>query len=189
MKGRCRKKPISILYPFIELLTGVLAVLLGTLIDSQYQLGYGIFFSALIVTIRTDFERMLISRYMTWCMIPVAFLLCFTQHLPLTVPASILGTVAGYGIIWLIAYLFHRFRKIQGLGEGDLDLLAMIGAFTGISGAWVSLFLGAFLGTLAGILIIFKTKKLRVKFPFGPWLSAGAIIYVLTKDSLERLLF
>ena len=170
-------------------MTGVLTILVATLIDSQYQLGYGIFFSALIVTIRTDFERMLISRYMTWCMVPVAFLLCLTQHLPLTLTASILGTLGGYGIIWLIAYLFHRFRKIQGLGEGDLDLLAMIGAFTGISGAWVSLFLGAFLGTLAGILIILKTKKLQVKFPFGPWLSTGAIIYVFTQNSLEQILF
>ena len=191
LKGHCRacNKPISCLYPFIELLTGLLAVLGAILIDSQYQLGYAIFFSALIVTIRTDFERMLISRYMTWCMVPVAFALCLIDHLPLSLMESIIGTLGGYGIIWLIAYLFVKVRKIQGLGEGDLDLLAMIGAFTGIGGAWLSLFLGAFLGSIVGIAILLKTKKLRAKIPFGPWLSAGAIIYVLTKSSLDQLLF
>ena len=191
LKGHCRTcgKQISFLYPFIELLTGLLTVLGATLIDSQYQLGYGIFFSALIVTIRTDFERMLISRYMTWCMVPVAFALSFTDRLPLTLIESIIGTFGGYGMIWLIAYLFFKLRKIQGLGEGTLDLLAMIGAFTGLGGAWLSLFMGAFLGSIVGITILVKTKKLKAKIPFGPWLSTGAIIYVLTKSSLEQLLF
>jgi leader peptidase (prepilin peptidase) / N-methyltransferase len=189
LRGQCRtcKKPISLLYPFIELLTATLTVLIATRINTEYQLGYFIFFSALIVTIRTDFERMLISRYMTWCMIPVAFALCLTGHLPLTLQASILGAAGGYAILWLIAYLFYRFRKIQGLGAGDLDLLGMIGAFIGLKGAWMSLFLGAFLGTLAGIFIILKTKK--QKFPFGPWLAAGAIIYVLAKYSIDQVLF
>ena len=115
LKGRCRKckKSISILYPFIELLTGVVTILVATLIDSQYQLGYGIFFSALIVTIRTDFERMLISRYMTWCMVPVAFLLCLTHRLPLTLTASIIGTIGdmeSFGLLPISFIDFARYR-------------------------------------------------------------------------------
>ncbi len=186
LQGACRycKKRITILYPFIELLTAFLALLTYHYMPSQYWLAYGLFFSALIVTIRTDFETMLISRYATWCMIPCAFLLAAAGKLPLTLLSSLTGAVFGYLILWTIARVFYAVRKIEGLGEGDLDLLAMIVSFTGIMGAWTSLFVGSFLGSIVGITILFITKKKSTQIPFGPWLAAGALCYVFLQNHI-----
>ena len=96
-----------------------------TFIHSHYWLGYGLFFSSLIVTIRTDFEKMLISRYMTWGMMPVACVLSIFKLLPITLLQSIIGAIAGFGMLWLTGTIFHAVRKTNGIGEGDLDLLAI----------------------------------------------------------------
>ncbi|MBA2307429.1 prepilin peptidase [Candidatus Dependentiae bacterium] len=190
LRGLCRscKEPISILYPFIEVLTAVLAVATYHHLDPHYWLAYGLFFSALIVVIRTDFETMLISRYTTWCMIPVGSVLAALGALPLTLQQSLLGACFGYVVLWIIARAFYAVRSIEGLGEGDLDLLAMIGSFTGILGAWTSLFIGSFFGAIIGLIVVFITKDRSRAIPFGPWLSLGAIIYVFTQKSLLLLL-
>ena len=157
-------------------------------IEPQYWLAYGIFFSALIVTIRTDFESMLISRFMTWGMLPLALYFSMQGALPITPLESIAGAVFGYAILWIIAQLFYKFRKIEGMGQGDLDLLAMIGAYTGILGAWISLFIGSLLGSLVGLILTIKLQRPGMKIPFGPWLAAGAIIYVFFRELIIQLM-
>ncbi len=164
-------------------------MLLIHFIDPQYWFGYGLFFSALIVTIRTDFELMLISRAMTWGMIPVGWGLSLSKHLPLTLTESILATLFGYALLWLVAYFFYRVRKIEGMGQGDLDLLAMIGSFTGMLGVWTSLFLGALLGTMLGLTKLYLHKKSSPVIAFGPWLACGAIIYVFFQKAIQSFFF
>ncbi len=184
--GRCRncRNVISVLYPFIELLTAILLSLIVLTIDQRYWLGYGLFFSALIVTIRSDFEKMLISRYMTWGMIPIGLALSFFELLPLTFTDSIQGALFGYVVLWAIARLFYLIRNIEGMGEGDIDLLAMIGAFTGITGAWTALLLGSFLGVIASLIEMIFSKRAHIKIAFGPWLCAGAMIYVFYQEQI-----
>jgi leader peptidase (prepilin peptidase)/N-methyltransferase len=191
LKGRCRecKKPISILYPLIELLTALIFSLMVLYINPRYWLGYGIFFSSLIVTIRTDFERMLISRYMTWGLIPVGIGLTIIDLLPITFYQSLTGTILGYALLWISATFFRLVRRAEGIGEGDLDLLAMVGAFIGPLGAWVTLFLGSFLGSLVGFIVMIRKRRVKVKIAFGPWLAAGAIIYVFTQDYFVSFFF
>ena len=180
LRGKCRTchTRISLLYPAIEFFTAAVGILLILCIEPRYWFGYFLFFSALIVTIRTDFEKMLISRIMTWGMIPLGMILSFAHALPITVSESITGTLLGYAILWIIGRVFQAVRGIEGLGEGDMDLLAMIGAFTGPLGAWIALFIGAFLGSLVGIALALKNKRRDIKMPFGPWLAFGAIAYV-----------
>ncbi len=191
LRGKCRscKKPISALYPFIELLTALLFCLIALYIEPRYWFGDGLFFSALIVTIRTDFEKMLISRYMTWGMIPFGFGLSAVGLLPITLLQSTTGMVFGYSMLWITARIFRAVRKLEGIGEGDLDLLALIGAFTGPLGAWVALFLGSLLGSVVGVIAMMQQRRTRVKIAFGPWLAAGAIIYVFTQQFINELLF
>jgi leader peptidase (prepilin peptidase) / N-methyltransferase len=191
LRGKCRScsGTISLLYPFIELVTACLFMLLFYLIEPRYWLGYSIFFSALIVTIRTDIETMLISRIMTWGMIPIGLLLSYFEKLPITVTQSIAGAIFGYALLWLIAYVFYAIRKIEGMGEGDLDLLAMIGSFTGIVGVWTSLLIGASLGSLLGGALILKHKRTDIVIAFGPWLACGAIIYVFAQSYIYSFFF
>ena len=121
-------------------------------------------------------------------MIPCGFLLSWLGALPLTPQESILGACFGYGILWIIARVFYAVRSIEGLGEGDLDLLAMIGSFTGILGAWTSLFIGSFFGAIVGLIVLAITKDRSRALPFGPWLSLGALVYIFTRTSLLSLL-
>lgn len=189
LKGHCRKckEAISLLYPFIEFLTALLLLLLILFIDQRYWLGYGIFISASMVTIRTDFEKMLIARAMTWGMIPIAYLLSYFSLLPLTLSESILGSLFGFAILFIIARLFYALRNIHGLGEGDIDLLAMIGAFTGIAGAWCSLMLGSFFGLLASFGQIVISRQMVRQIAFGPWLIAGACFYLFFQQYILLL--
>ena len=179
LRGTCRHchHPISWLYPFIEVLTALVTVLTLYLIEPMYWVGYGIFFSALIITIRTDLETMLIFRPVSIGFVPIGFLCSSLRLLPLTPTHSILGALFGYGTLWLIAWIFRYLRNIEGLGEGDLELLAMIGSFIGPTGAWISLFLGSVIGSIVGIVLLRKSRNQAV--PFGPWLSLGAIIFAL----------
>lgn len=185
LKGKCRSchKSISWLYPFIELFTVCALSLLVLYVPLSYFLGYFIFFSALIITIRTDLDEMLISGYATTYLIPVGFFLSFFQLIPISIIDSILGASIGYGSLSLIASLFHRLTKKEGLGQGDMDLLGFIGAFTGIYGCWISLLLASIFGSLVGIIYLSITKKNthHTRIPFGPFLALGAMSFVLGK--------
>ncbi len=191
LRGACRtcSAPISWLYPFIELLTAVLGILVILYVEPRFWLGYSILFSALIVTIRTDLQMMLISRYMTWGILPLGVFLSGAHLLPLSALDSIAGACFGYGILWAVGKSFHAVRKKEGLGEGDLDLLAMIGSFTGVFGTWIALLLGAFFGSLVGLFFVLKTRKHDIILPFGPWLALGAIIYVFFQHFFASLIW
>ena len=189
LKAHCRycKSPISLLYPLIELITALSLSLLFLLIEPNYWPAYFLYFSALIVTIRTDSETMLISRYVTWALIPFGLALSLIHALPISIWDSFLGAIFGYTLLWAIARLFYKVRGIEGMGEGDFDLLAFIGSFTGLLGTWVSLFLGALFGSIAGIILLSRTHKKDTPIPFGPWLALGSILYVLFQSFFVHL--
>lgn len=182
LKGRCRycTYPISWLYPFIELLTAIIFTTLLVRIPSSYWLGYGIFFSALIITIRTDIETMLISRYVTLFLIPMGWLLAVFGLLPISLMQSVYGTLLGYFFLFFIAKTYFLYAKQEGMGQGDIELLAFIGAFTGIFGCWATLIIASVLGSCwAWVLMLYFKQGKKVKIPFGPFLAGGAILFVL----------
>lgn len=192
LKGRCRScsQPISWLYPFIEFTTTLVLSLLVVRIPHDYLLAYFIFFSALIITIRTDLETMLISRFVSLFLVPLGFLFSTLHILPISLTESMLGAGFGYGILYVIAYFFYTFTGKEGMGQGDLDLLAFIGAFTGPYGAWISLLIGSTLGSLIGALYTAIVKPPKgTRIPFGPFLALGAICFVLFQYELMQLLF
>ena len=190
LRGKCRfcKAPISFLYPFIEIFTTVVMLALYYTVPIQYFPAYFIFFSALIITFRTDIQFMLISRFTTIFLIPLGFLFSITGLLPISFLNSLLGTLIGYGLLLIVSYIFHYLMGKQGVGQGDLELLAFIGSFIGVTGCWISLFLGSIMGSLFGTLYMIITKqKLTTKMPFGHFLAIGAILYVLFETPLLRI--
>lgn len=187
----CRhcRKPISPLYPFIELITVVTGILLFTHVSSAYWFAYFLFFSALIVSIRTDLEYMLISQYMNIYLIPMSVFFCMLHMLPLTPQESILGAFSGYAFLYIISAAFHRLTGKECMGDGDLDLLAYIGSCTGIIGCWLSLTIGSLIGSFLGIIYMLTTHQTRKTcIPFGPFLAAGAILYILFQYDILRLI-
>jgi leader peptidase (prepilin peptidase)/N-methyltransferase len=100
--------------------------------------------------------------------------------LPITPLASLLGVLLG-GIFFYLIALVSR----GGMGGGDIKLIAMIGAFLGWQGAFFTILSGALLGSLVGVTLMVLGKKGRKdKVPFGPFLSVGAILFMLLGDDL-----
>ncbi len=187
LKQKCRSCSASIswLYPFIELVTTLVFCSLFVFVPSHYWWAYGLFFSALLVTIRTDCETLLISRFVTLFIVPLGFLLSYFQLLPISVVDSMLGAASAYAWLYLVGWVFHKFTGKIGLGQGDFELMAFIGSFLGIIGWWFSLLLGSLLGSVIGIsYLVLSGQSRNTKIPFGPFLALGAILFVFFKEML-----
>lgn len=187
LRGKCRMcfAPISWLYFFIELLATVIFSFLIIATHSSYWFAYFIFYSALLITIRTDLEHMLISRYASLYLIPCGIVLSSLHLLPISITQAAFGALTAYFFLQLITFLFFLCTKKIGMGQGDSELLAFIGSFIGMSGWWISLIVGSLLGSLFGLVYMLYTRqKHSVKIPFGPFLAFGAIIYVFFEKQL-----
>jgi len=190
LRGRCRycEQPISWLYPLIELLTVMIMTLGIIILDPTYWLAYALFFSALIVTIRTDLETMLISRYATLALVPVGIVASFFNLLPITAITSLVGAFFGYSVMWSLRAAFKLVTGKIGIGQGDLDLMAFIGAFTGVLGCWVTLSIGSVAGALIGALYLTITKQSTTRpLPFGPFLALSACTYVFAQHFFAHI--
>lgn len=187
LRGSCRSchQSISPLYPLIEYISLVFFMLLAVSNASAYFLSYALFFSALIVTIRSDLETMLISRAVTVYLIPFALILSFFEFLPLTFGESLAGAVIGYAVLYIPARLYVYLTGTDGMGQGDLDLLAFIGSFIGPTGCWITLMIASCMGACIGMiyLLIFKKDRSTV-IPFGPFLAIAAMLTVLWGDAI-----
>ena len=189
--GKCRscKAPISILYPFIELLSASALTLLYLAVPLHYFFAYFVFFSALIVNIRTDLQFMLLSRAATLFLIPFTFVFCHAGLLPISLKESLMGAAVGYLVLYALAQTFYLITKKHGMGQGDLDLLAYIGANIGINGVFVTLLMASWSGLIISLAYILLTrKKFTVKIPFGPFLALGAMLYVIWNDAIQMAL-
>jgi len=189
LKGRCSHctRTISALYPFIEIFTSVVLLTLLKL-HPDYFWPYFIFFSALIITIRSDFETMLISRFATLWLVPLGLIFSYFQIIPLTFLDSVLGALVGYAFPLIIAKTFLLIRKEEGMGEGDMDLLSFIGSFTGSIGAIMGLFGASFLGLFYIIFYGLIYKHIPRKFPFGPFIAIAAILFVLFETQIWTII-
>jgi leader peptidase (prepilin peptidase)/N-methyltransferase len=182
LRGRCRacKEHISLRYPSVELVSGVLYVLLW------FKLGFSIPFAAyaaltstLLTVALIDYDHKIIPNNITLPGIVIGLGLS-VWALPITPLVSLLGILIGGTLFYLIAVVSKG-----GMGGGDIKLIAMIGAFLGWQGALFTIFSGALLGSLVGVMLMLLGKKGRKdKVPFGPFLSCGAIIFMLFGDDL-----
>lgn len=188
LTGRCKfcKNPISIRYPFIEMLTGIFAFLLFHTFGLTPATGYWfVFISTLITLSFIDIDHQIIPDIISLPGILV-FASSFYFLPDMTLKDTLIGILAGGGILYAVALLYYLLRKQEGMGGGDIKLLAMIGAATGIKGVLFTVFAGSLVGTLTGILIMIYTRKgdAKLKIPFGPFLSSGAILYIFFGNQL-----
>ncbi|MGD0234698.1 MAG: prepilin peptidase [Syntrophorhabdales bacterium] len=185
LKGRCRRcgAVISGRYVAIELLTALLYMALYNVYGLSLELAVALLFvSTLIVISFIDLEFRIIPDTLSLGGVVAGLVLCFFRPAFNYVDAF-MGIVLGGGVLWAIAFGYELLRKREGMGGGDIKLLAMIGSFCGIKGVLFSLVSGSLLGTLVGIpLMLIKHADAKYAIPFGPFLSFGAIFYVLAGD-------
>jgi len=190
LRAQCRacKQPISALYPFIELLTVTALYAVYALVEPHFFVAYFMFVSALIITIRSDLETMLISRFVSLYAVPISVVCSWLGMLPISPVESVIGALCGYGLFWCIATGFYYITGKQGLGQGDIDLMAFIGSFTGIIGCWATMLIGSIVGSVVGITALVCTRQgIQTRIPFGPFLALGAICYILWQQQILLL--
>jgi leader peptidase (prepilin peptidase)/N-methyltransferase len=163
----------------IELMTGIVAMgLLFKFGLSLESLVYFIFISSLLVITFIDLDHRIIPDIITLPGIPIGLVASFA--LPtISFKASVLGLLIGGGSLWLVAWAYNLIAKRDGMGGGDIKLLAMIGTIVGWKGVIFTVFASSVMGSFVGITImLIKGKNMKYAIPFGPFLSIGAIAYV-----------
>jgi leader peptidase (prepilin peptidase)/N-methyltransferase len=193
--GRCRacKGSISPEYPVVEALTAAFTVLLYLRFGPTPELVvYLIFTASLIVITFIDLRHHIIPDVISLPGIGVGLasstVLAWSGGMPQPwagVLNSLAGILAGGGVLFIVAAAYYLATGKEGMGGGDIKLLAMIGAFLGWKGVLVTLFIGSFAGALAGgLLMLFFGKDRKYAVPFGPFLALGAVVYLFLGEAL-----
>lgn len=149
---------------------------------------YFLFFSALGITIQTDLSCMLISRFVSLYLAPTGVILSFFDFLPIHWIESLIACIVGYLFFYGINKLFFFIKKQDGLGQGDVDLMALIGAYTGLLGIWFAVLFGSIIGMIVALCIMLRKKSSLTCLPFGPSLALATIIFVLFKNQILHCL-
>ena len=192
LRGRCRfcREPISLRYPIIELLAGLFALI------TFYKYGltlealiYYVYIAALLVITFIDIDHQIIPDVISLPGIPLFFLASFGLS-QIDYLDSLIGILVGGGSLFLVAWTYRLITKKEGMGGGDIKLLAMIGAVVGWQGVLFTIFVGSAVGTLAGALVMLKSRRgMKLKIPFGPFLAIGGIAYIFFGPQLVRWYF
>lgn len=213
LRGKCRncKEPIAWRYPAVELLTAVVFCLVYWQFGLTPYLPVALAFSAAMISlVFIDSEHMILPNVITYPMFAIAliirvvFPLVFadnyfsdTLFAPMTwmrgfpawlvsLAGALLGALVGGGSLWLIGEIWQRLRGVEAMGLGDVKLLFGIGALLGWRLTILTIFIGAFTGALAGVILISrqKEKDMQTQIPFGIFLGIGSFVAMLFGEQM-----
>ena len=189
LRGRCAScaAPISVRYPLVEAVTGVLSGF------AAWHYGFGLagfaallLVWALVALTFIDFDTQLLPDDIT---LPLLWLgLLFNSADAFTdLKSAVIGAVAGYLALWSVYWMFKLIMKKEGMGYGDFKLLAAIGAWFG----WIMLplviLLSSLVGAIVGVVLMVAAKRGRnVPMPFGPYLAGGALVALFWGEAIMR---
>jgi len=189
LRGKCRycKGPISAQYPLVEGITALSSLVLFMRFGpSLAYITYFAFVAALMVITVIDLYHQIIPDVISLPGIGVGLLasLIIPQ---ITFFNSLIGVLLGGGSLFLVATLYQWLFKREGMGGGDVKLLAMIGAFLGWKAVILTILLGSLIGSIIGIsIMVLKGKDFKYAIPFGPFLSLGAVISLFYGEILIK---
>jgi leader peptidase (prepilin peptidase) / N-methyltransferase len=187
LRGKCRycHQSISMQYILVEGITALLSLLL--FISFGPSLSYVVYFSftaALVVITVIDLHHQIIPDVISIPGVGVGLLASWI--LPhASVVDGLLGVLLGGGSLFLVATFYQWLFKREGMGGGDVKLLAMIGAFLGWKAVILTILLSSLIGSIVGIAVmIWKGRDFKYAIPFGPFLSLGAVIALFYGENL-----
>jgi len=183
LAGRCARcrAPIPLRYPAMELLCAVASAICVWRLGADWPgAGAMVLTWALVALAFIDLERRLLPDAITLPMLWTGIGFNLAGGYFATLEGSVLGAMAGYGVLWFVQRAYRRLRGREGLGTGDLKLAAMLGAWLG----WEALPGIVFLASLGGIGAGLAKPG---PFAFGPWLALAGWITLVAGD-LGRLL-
>jgi leader peptidase (prepilin peptidase)/N-methyltransferase len=198
LRGRCRRcgARISWRYPAVEAATAALFLACFLRFGISLQAPVAALFCALMLALTMiDYDHMILPDALTWPGIALGILLQ-----PLVgwtrlwdgpwgaVAGALLGAALGAGLLLAVWIAWYLWRHEEGMGLGDVKMLAAIGAFLGWKGVLVALFLGALSGAVVGLtLMAFRGLDFKAKLPFGVFLALGGVIALFAGEALVRV--
>jgi len=187
LRGRCRACGASIpwRYPLVEALTGILFALtvvrFGVTLQAAVLLT---FLAGLIVISFIDLDHQIIPNVITLPGIPLGLLTGLLFRDPPLLD-RLIGALAGAGFLYLVLFYGGVLYGQEAMGEGDLNLIAMVGAFLGWKAVIVTILVGCLVGSVLGLsLIALRRLGRHQHIPFGPFLSLGAVVALFWGDRL-----
>ncbi len=190
--GKCAfcKNKISWRYPFIELLMSLGFV--GFYLHhglNVYFFEHIILYFGLVTVSFIDFDHMIIPDSFSLGGIVVGLVGAFLND-GRTLADSLLGVLTGGGFLWAVAYLYYVWRKQEGMGGGDIKLLAWIGAVLGWKAIPFVILSSSLVGSFVGLSVSLKSKQgMSTTIPFGPYLALGAILYIFFGEQFTHWYF
>jgi len=186
LRGRCRtcRAAISPLYPIVEAITAGIFVAGYWIYGLTPLLAVRVLFAcAMIVLFAIDLRHRILPNAIT---LPgVAAGLLFSIFLPPGWLSSLIGLLAGGGILFAIGEGYYRLRGVEGLGMGDVKMLAMIGAFLGWQLMILTLIMASLAGSVIGIaLVLTRRTGLQYALPFGTFLAVGALLAAVAGEPI-----
>ena len=187
LRGRCRycKAAISIQYPLVELLSGILSAVIVWKFGPTWVALAGLVFTwTLIALAGIDIRTQLLPDQLTF---PLLWLGLLLSLLPMFVaaPSAIIGAAAGYLSLWSVYWLFKLLTGKEGMGYGDFKLLAALGAWMGPVSLLPIILLSSLIGALiGGSLIALRRHQRELPMPFGPFIAAAGWVWLVAGDGL-----
>lgn len=184
LRGRCRncRNPISIQYPLVELATACIWAWMATRYGNDLESVRGALFLTILLGIAmTDAREYIIPDEFSigGLLLGLGFSLVYGLD---GLRDAAIGAAVGFVVLWSIAWLGkHAFKK-EAMGGGDIKMMAMVGAFVGWKGVFLTIFLGSVVGTVVfGPLALIGRKK---EVPFGIFLAVGAVVTFLWGEAV-----
>ena len=212
LRGHCRSchRPISARYPAVEALTALLFALVTWRDGLTIALPFDIAFAAsMLALVFIDSEHMILPNSITYPGIVFAlitrvalpylgagshlddlpYLLSVFPRYPVEIVSligAVIGALAGGGSLWLMGFVWEKLRGVEAMGMGDVKMMLMVGAFLGWRLAVLTIFIGVFTGSLAGLAVLVRRgrRNLQMMLPFGIFLGIGAIASLLAGTRL-----
>jgi leader peptidase (prepilin peptidase)/N-methyltransferase len=212
LRARCRRcgEPIAARYPLVEAIAGALAVLaLVRMGPTTHGLAAFAFTAALLLITFIDLDHLFIPDEVSLPGIAIGLAVALLPG-GVTLPDAFGGVLLGGGVLWALAWGYERLTGIEGMGFGDVKLLAMIGAFVGWQGIPIVVLIASVTGSLAGLFAVFSPRGRRglrrvgralgpravlpylrhlgrtTEIPFGPFLALGALVVLYWPELFSR---
>ena len=186
--GRCRRcrARISVRYPLVELATAAIVVAHYLVFGWTPLLAVRLLFAAAMVALfAIDLEHHLLPDAITLPGIGTG--LVASLFLPPGLRDALIGILAGGGVLWLIGEAYYRYAGEEGMGGGDVKMLAMIGAFLGWQLVIVTLVFSSITGAVIGLLVIaIRRGGMKYALPYGTFLSIAALVASLYGERIVR---
>lgn len=189
LKGRCSecKTHISIRYPIIETISGLMVFIVAWQLGFSAQAGYAMLLTWVLLSLTfIDLDHFYLPDNLVlpflWLGLLVNLDNTFTD-----IKSAVIGAAAGYLVLWSVYQFFKKLTGKEGMGYGDFKLLAMLGAWLGWQMLPAIIILSSFVGAVVGIsLILFKNHQRNQPIPFGPYLAAAGWIAILWGEQINQ---